>query len=315
MPNQSYFSKPILSAELCRRITALDPTAQIETDGDVIIHSASRAPNLTASSLVYFDGRDWTFGRVKIGAILTTNDAASLIEAHLKIVVNNPRQLFIRLMNDLLEDNHLDYMRTLDDVDAPCASGQSRIHETAIVMPGSRIGAGCVIEPASIIFPGVVLEEKVHVKASTLIGTSGAAIDVTDEWTLSQPHLGTVIIGAGTEIGSQTNIVRGIFGPTRVGRRCIIGNQVNIGHNVAVGDGVWVGAGAIVAGYTCVGSFTNIGMGALCKNGLKIGANCNVGAGSCLVKDMPEGMSCFGNPAKLTKFKLTAGPAKPFPTR
>lgn len=315
MPNQSYFTRAIPCDELCNLIKALDPSVQIETNGDVTINSVARTSDLNATSLAYFDGKVWVSGATKIGAILTNKISATAIEAYLKVIADNPRQLFIRLINAILEDNPLDYARTVNDINVPYSTGQSRVHETAIVMPGSRIGAGCVIEPASIIFPGVVLEDGVHVKTSTLIGTSGAAIDVTDKWTLSQPHLGTVLIGANTEIGSQTNIVRGIFGPTCVGKRCIIGNQANVGHNVVIGDGVWVGVGAIVAGYTKVGSFTNIGMGALCKNGLTIGRDCNIAAGSCLVKDMPDGTSCFGNPAKLTKFKLAAGPAKEFPIK
>lgn len=313
MSNQSYFSRPMSCTELCDRIIALDPMAEVEIKEDISILSVARATELNTTSLGYFDGKFWTADPSMIGAILTTKDLSPAIDAHLKVIIDNPRQLFIRLVNSVLQSNPLDHARTLDDIEAKQSLGSSHIHETAIVMPGSRVGAGCVIEPASIIFPGVILEDGVHVKASTLIGTSGAAIDVTDERTLSQPHLGTVLVGANTEIGSQTNIVRGIFGQTRIGERCVIGNQVNIGHNVIIGDGVWVGVGAIVAGYANVGSFTNIGMGALCRNGLTIGKNCNIAAGSLLIKDMSDGMSCFGNPAKLTKFKIMAGPAAHFP--
>ncbi|MGJ8557408.1 MAG: hypothetical protein ACSHW6_10225 [Sulfitobacter geojensis] len=276
------------------------------------LDATARFGHLDETSIGYFDGATYIGRATRAGCVITNSLAEPVIDARVKIVVPNPRRLFILMINALLAENPLDYDRTISMSQGQVSFGPSQIHETAVVMPGTRIGSGCVIEPAAIIFPGTVLEDGVTVKAASLVGSSGAAIDLSDEQTLSQPHLGTVLVKAHTEIGSQSNIVRGIFGTTTIGTRCVIGNQVNIGHNVLIGDGVWIGVGSIVAGYAKVGDFTNIGMGSLCKNGTTIGANCNVAMGSCLSKDLPHGASCFGNPAKATRFKLTAGPARPF---
>ena len=161
-----------------------------------------------------------------------------------------------------------------------------------------------------VIFPGTVIEDNVTIKSGSIIGESGAAIHIIKDQTLSQPHVGRVVIEAGSEIGSQANIVRGIFGVTRIGKRCVVGNQVNVGHNVDLGQGSWLGVASVIGGFTRIGAFSNIGMGAMCRNGLTLGRQCNVAMGSVLNKHLPDDGNCFGNPAKLTRVKLSAGPAK-----
>lgn len=313
MTNRSYFNCPLRSDALCAMAKRFDPTSRVEASGSISIESTARVPDLDETSIGYFDGLAWARTGRRIGVLITTPESAPAVDAMVKIVTAHPRRLFIQMINAILDENTLDYARTVDDIGVSVSHGESRIDPRAVVMPGTRIGAGCVVEAASIVFPGTVLEDGVHIKSASLIATSGAAIDIDDTTTASQPHLGTVVIGRNTEIGSQTNIVRGIFGATRIGQRCVIGNQVNIGHNVVVGHGVWVGAGAILAGHGTVGNFTNIGMGAMCKNGITIGDKCNIGMASCVTRSLPDGSSCFGNPAKVLRHTISAGPARAFP--
>lgn len=314
MQHKSYFTQPVAPEALLTLAREFDPDLAARHLGACppLDHSAWSGA-LGPEGFGYFDGPVGGVRCEGAGAVITYAAAAEEIDAALVIVSRHPRRLFIRVINALLDGNPIDYARTTAGLGARVSDGDSRIEPGATVMPGSRIGKGCVIETGAIILPGVILEDGVHVKTGAILGSSGAAIAVTDTETVSQPHLGTLIVGAGTEIGSQSNIVRGIFGASSIGQRCMIGNKVNVGHNCTVGHGVWLGVGVTIGGYSRIGNFTNVGMGALCRNGLSIGTGCNVAMGSCLMQDLPDGLSCIGNPAKTTRFRFSAGPAVPFP--
>ena len=310
----SYFTQPIRPATISALARQFEAEVEIENAGtDQDITATARVFDLDAQTIGYFDGAKPLENAPHAGVIITHKAVADSFSAQTKIICSEPRKLFIQITNALLETNPIDYAKTLGIAVDLAVPDSADIADGATVMQGARIGENCRIETGAVIFPGVVLGDRVHVKSGALIGTSGAAIHVSDEMTLSQPHVGTVVVGDGVEIGSLSNVVRGIFGATTIGNRVVIGNLANVGHNVAIGHGTWIGASTVVAGYTTVGNFTNIGIGALCKNGIKIGDKCNIAMGSCLSKHMPDGASCFGNPAKVTGFNIAAGPAKPFP--
>lgn len=85
---------------------------------------------------------------------------------------------------------------------------------------------------------------------------------------------------------------------------------------VKFGDGAWVGAGAIVQQHVETGKYITIesgaiigeraylaseayvGSGAILAAGVKIGKKANIGAGSVVLRDVEEGATVFGNPAK-----------------
>ena len=70
---------------------------------------------------------------------------------------------------------------------------------------------------------------------------------------------------------------------------------------------LWISGSVIVGGFTLVGKKTNIGMGSIIKNSLKIGKNSNIGMGSVVIKSTKNNSSVFGNPAKNVIY-LNSGP-------
>lgn len=299
--------------DLCRK---LDPGCTWSFNGrKTAIYAIERFSDADETCLSYFDGEKPPASPICSGCVIVRPSLAESHSGPLTIISNYPRSLFIQVINILLEKNPLDITRSLAPLAKEVSEGITHIHPTAIVMPGAVIGTGCTIGAGAIIHPNVVLHDGVHVKSACVIGESGAAIVVDDHATLSQPHVGSVVIGPNCEIGAQSNIARGIFGSTQVGARCVIGNQSNIGHNVEIRDGVWIGASTTIGGFTKIGRFSNIGMGVVCKNGIQIGENCQVAMGSCVTKSIANDQSCFGNPAKVTMFRISAGPAKPFQNR
>lgn len=82
-----------------------------------------------------------------------------------------------------------------------------------------------------------------------------------------------------------------------------IDNLVHIAHNVVAGENCAVIALAMVGGSTRIGDNSWIAPSVVLRDGLVIGTNSTVGMGAIVTKNVPDGETWTGNPAKnLTEF-------------
>jgi sugar O-acyltransferase (sialic acid O-acetyltransferase NeuD family) len=79
----------------------------------------------------------------------------------------------------------------------------------------------------------------------------------------------------------------------------IVNTAASVDHDCRIGEGVHIAPGAHLAGDVCVGARTWIGVGAVVREGTRIGAGVTVGAGAVVVKDIPDGLTVVGNPARV----------------
>jgi UDP-2-acetamido-3-amino-2,3-dideoxy-glucuronate N-acetyltransferase len=147
-----------------------------------------------------------------------------------------------------------------------------------------------------------------------------------------------VEIGEGTKIWHFSHIQSG----SKIGKKCVFGQNVNVGNNVMIGDyckvqnNVSIYEGVTLENYVFCGPsmvFTNIldpkckypQVGAqfyiktLVKEGASIGANativcghtlgkhCMIGAGSVVTKDIPDYALVVGTPGKVVGWVSEAG--------
>lgn len=101
-------------------------------------------------------------------------------------------------------------------------------------------------------------------------------------------------IGAGSLLAAQSVI----GAHARVGRFCIINTGTTIDHDNVLADGVNVAPGVHFAGNVHCGEDAFIGVGASVAPGIKIGARAVVGAGAVVIRDVPDGATVVGNPAR-----------------
>ncbi len=90
---------------------------------------------------------------------------------------------------------------------------------------------------------------------------------------------------------------------SRIERFVLIMREASIGHDVIVGEFATIGARASISGHVTVGAGTIFGAGAVAINGvpgrpLRIGANARVAEHAVVTKDVPDGASVAGNPAR-----------------
>ncbi len=101
-------------------------------------------------------------------------------------------------------------------------------------------------------------------------------------------------------------VVRGDVEPIHIGKRTNIQDNAVVhcskGFNTIIGDDVTIGHGAIVHGCH-IGCRVLIGMGAILLDGVKVGDDCIVGAGSLIApgKEIPSRSLVVGSPAKVVR--------------
>lgn len=84
----------------------------------------------------------------------------------------------------------------------------------------------------------------------------------------------------------------------RIGKHCIINSNASVDHDCVLGDYIHVSPQAVLCGNITVGEGAHIGAGAVVIPGVNIGNWAVIGAGAVVVKDVPDGVTVVGNPAR-----------------
>ena len=106
-------------------------------------------------------------------------------------------------------------------------------------------------------------------------------------------------IGAGTVICAGNILTTNI----RLGSHVQINLDCTVGHDVVMGDYATLAPGVHVSGWVVLGAGSYIGTGASIINGregspLVVGDGAVVGAGACVTKPVPPGVTVVGVPAR-----------------
>jgi sugar O-acyltransferase (sialic acid O-acetyltransferase NeuD family) len=89
--------------------------------------------------------------------------------------------------------------------------------------------------------------------------------------------------------------------PARIGRFFHANFHSIVGHDNVIGDFVTLAPAAVLLGNVTVLDYAYIGTGAIIMPGVTIGAAATVGAGAVVLKDVPDGETVIGVPARAIK--------------
>jgi len=175
-----------------------------------------------------------------------------------------------------------------------------KIHPTAIVEDGARLGAdvevgpfayiadevevgdGCRIGPHVVIHPHTTLGPNCRVHAGAVLGDLPQDLAFQD--VRSYVHIGrdcTIREGATVHRGTDAESV------TRVGEGCFLMAFSHVGHNVELGDGVILANGALAAGHAKIGERAFISGNTVIHQFTRLGRLSMLGGGSGVSRDVP----------------------------
>jgi UDP-3-O-[3-hydroxymyristoyl] glucosamine N-acyltransferase len=209
------------------------------------------------------------------------------------------------------------------------------IHSAAVVdasaeiADGAAIGAGCYIGPGvaigmkaklypnvtvlddaligseTIIWSGTVIRERCRIGNNCIlhpnvtIGADGFGYRPAPDnrsW-VKLPHIGTVEIGDGVEIGAGSCVDRGKFSATVIGDGTKIDNLVQIGHNCKIGRFCVMAGRTALAGSVTLGDGVMMGANAKVRDHVTIGSGAKLGGNAGVINDVAPGKTVLGFPA------------------
>lgn len=231
--------------------------------------------------------------------VLGKDERFSPRDSQLFIKVANPKLFYIKILHNLI-----------------LAPKKHAIHSSAIIHPNAKIHPEVTIGPYSVIGECEIGEGSVidshckigdrcrigrHVQVSTgvVIGNDGFGYVSDEEGTkIKFPHLGGVIIEDYVEIGANTCIDRGTLGNTIIREHAKIDNLVHIAHNVEIGRNTLVIANAMIGGSASIGENAWIAPSVTIRDTMTVGKNTLVGLAALVTKNIPDGETWAGFPAK-----------------
>lgn len=233
----------------------------------------------------------------EVAIILTSNDLSNTIPFENKCMVEEPRMVFFKIHEYLLEINHEEYARKKRKtiIGKNCKFGKYVDIEDENVIIGDNV----TIESFVSIRKNVIIEDDVIIRAGTVIGGEGFEVKKepnTDEHFVVA-HGGGTIIKKGVEIQHNVVVDTALYpwDDTIIGDYTKLDNLIHISHGVKIGSGCKLAANATIGGRTIMKDNCWMGLGSTVKHLLIIGENASINMGAVVSKDVPDHGNVTGN--------------------
>jgi sugar O-acyltransferase (sialic acid O-acetyltransferase NeuD family) len=105
------------------------------------------------------------------------------------------------------------------------------------------------------------------------------------------------------QLGPGTVVFAGavVQAASRIGNHVIVNTSASVDHDCVIEDHVHIAPGVRLAGAVTIGSGTFVGLGAVVLPERRVGANSVVGAGAVVTRDLSDGVTAVGVPARVIR--------------
>lgn len=171
------------------------------------------------------------------------------------------------------------------------------IHAGVHIMAGCRIGRGTTIFPRVVLYEDTVIGDRVILHAGAVIGAFGFGYSTVEGRHQLSAQLGNVEIEDDVEVGANSTIDRGTYGPTRIGVGTKIDNLSMIGHNCQIGRHNLLCAQVGIAGSSTTGEYVAMAGQVGVRDHVHIGDMAQLGAQAGIASDVTPEAQLMGTPA------------------
>ncbi|CCO23208.1 UDP-3-O-acylglucosamine N-acyltransferase [Maridesulfovibrio hydrothermalis] len=207
------------------------------------------------------------------------------------IKAKDPKTKFFEIHDFLLKKTNFYFKKTKSNI-----SEKATVSERAAISPFNvTIEGGAVIEDFVTIEANVHIKADSHIKSGAYIGGDGLFVIDYNGTKKIVPHGGSVFISEGAVIGPNTVIDKGLFKDTTfVGKNTVIDSLVRIAHNSSIGDNCVIAGNTSISGSTIIHDNVYIEPNATIGAKIVIGNHAQVGTGTVVIEDIPEGRHVIG---------------------
>lgn len=188
------------------------------------------------------------------------------------------------------------------------ASGHGRVIKEIIEADGGQVKAFVDDNPAINELDGLPVLHKVDDQESIIVSIGANAVrkKVVEKLNcrFGVAIHPSAVVSPSAKIGEGTVVMAGaiINAGTVIGKHCIINTGASVDHECVLKDYVHIAPHAALCGQVHVGEGTLMGVGSCVIPCMKIGSWCTVGAGSVVVRNVRDGATVVGNPARPIEF-------------
>lgn len=179
-----------------------------------------------------------------------------------------------------------------------CIGDRSVIGPGCVLGNDAAVGTDCVLHPRVVVEDRCRIGDRCIVQSGTVIGADGFGFATVDGVHHKVPQVGTAVLEDDVELGANVCIDRAALGETRIGRGTKVDNLVQIAHNVEIGEHCLVVAQVGISGSCRIGHHTVFAGQSGCSGHLNIGSGVVLVARAAAFKDVPDGATVAGAPAR-----------------
>lgn len=276
---------------------------KIEDLDHLVIHGLNLCNHTTAfDSILSYATSDKFLDAIKNNSSVTAlilsqqvyhNIADYLNPNMIYFISDTPERAFYDLHNSLWYNyDFYDHYTAEPIIGVDC-----NIHKSAVIENGVIIKDRVTVGPNSVIRSGTIIESDSYIGCCSVIGSEG--FQAIRGYHKSIKHVGGTHIGLNVWIGDNTTIGNEAFeGYSEVGENTKISNHVHIAHCCKIGKNCVITASVLMMGSTKLGDNVWLAPNSVLMNKVLVEKDAFVGTMSLVTKNVPEGITVVGIPAK-----------------